>query len=112
MIRIKPRDIFTEALPKLVEDFQNKTFDKIINNSDNVLKGQGAKNIIPFNIIDVYIRLEILLGIRLSRHTDTLTEASNLLDEIYKRGETQTEQQYPNTLDNFHIKYLQTKTYL
>ena len=45
-------------------------------------------------MIDIYTRLEILLGLKLSGHTDTLTEASNLIDEKYKLGEIQTKQQY------------------
>ena len=53
------------------------------------------------NIIDINTRLEILLGLKLSGHTDTLTEASNLIDEIYKRGEVQNEQQNRNALDKF-----------
>ena len=45
------------------------------------LKGKGIhKIIIPSNIIDIYTRLEILLGLKLSGHTDTLTEGSNLID--------------------------------
>ena len=48
-------------------------------NLDKQLKGRGnEKNIIPSKIIDIYTRLEVLLG-----PTDTLTEASNLLDELY-----------------------------
>ena len=57
------------------------------------------KIIIPTNIIDIYTRLEILLGLKLSGHTDTLTEASNLVGEIFKRGEIQNEQQYRNALN-------------
>ena len=53
------------------------------------------------NIIDIYTRLEIPLGLKLSGHTDTLTEASNLIDELYKRGEMQNKQQYRNALDKF-----------
>ena len=72
---------------------QNKTFDELTDDSDD-LQGQGVKTFIPSNIINIYTRLEILLGLKLSGHTDTLTEASNLMDELYKRGETQNEQQY------------------
>ena len=62
---------------------------------DTKLKGRGVeKIIIPSNKIDIYTRFEILLGLKLSGHTDTLTEASNLIDEIYKRGEIQNKQQY------------------
>ena len=56
------------------------------------LEGQGLK-IIPSNIIDIYTRLEVLLGLKLSGHTDTPTEASNLTDELYKLGEIQKKQQ-------------------
>ena len=65
------------------------------------LKGEGVKIIIPSNIIDNYTRLEVLLGLKLSGQTDTLTEASNLIDEFYKRGEIQTKQQYRNALKKF-----------
>ena len=37
-----------------------------------ILEGQGLKIIIPANIIDIYTRLEILLGLKLSGHNDTL----------------------------------------
>ena len=66
------------------------------------LQGRGIeKIIIPSNIIDIYTRLEILLGLKLSGHTDTLTEESNLIDELYTRGEIQYKQQYRNALDKF-----------
>ena len=69
---------------------------------DKKLKGKGVeKIIIPSNIIDIYTRLEVLLGLKLSGHTNTLTEASNLIDELYKLGEIQNKQQYRNALDNF-----------
>ena len=68
----------------------------------NDLKGQGIQQItIPSTIIDIYTRLEILLGPKLSGHADTLTEARSLIDELYKSGEIQTEQQYRNALDKF-----------
>ena len=70
-------------------------------NLDTKLSGKGVKVIIPSKIIDIYTRLEILPGIKLSGHTDTLTEASNLIDEIYKIGEIQNEQQYRNALNKF-----------
>ena len=53
------------------------------------LQGERVKIIIPLNITDIYTKLEILLGLKLSGHTDTLAEASNLIDELYKRGEIQ-----------------------
>ena len=73
-------------------------------NLDFKLKGRGIEKInIPTNIIDIYTRLENLLGLKLSNYTDILTEASNLVDELYKRGEIQNKQQYRNALDNFSI---------
>ena len=56
---------------------QNKLDDDVrkILNLDKQLKGRGVeKIIIPSNIIDIYTRLEILLGLKLSGYTDTLTE--------------------------------------
>ena len=76
--RDSKRKIFlTKTLPKLVEKTQ-KTFEEITDSSDD-LQGEGVKIIIPSNITDIYTRLEILLGLKLSGHTDTLTEASNLI---------------------------------
>ena len=89
------KTFFTITLPKLVEEIQNKTFNEIH------LEGQGDKIIIPPNIFDIYTRLKILLGLKLSGHSDTLTEASNIIDEIYKRGEIQNKQQYRNVLNKF-----------
>ena len=65
------------------------------------LEGQGVKIIIPNNILDIYTRLEVLLGLKFSGHTDTLTEASNLLDELYKRDEIKNKQQYRNAPNKF-----------
>ena len=42
------------------------------------------------------------MGLKLSDHTDTLTEANNLTDDLYKRGEIQKEQQFRNALDKVH----------
>ena len=59
-----------------------KKFGNITKEEPDNLKGEGIKIIIPSNIIDIYTRLEILLGLKLSGHTDTLTEASNIIDEL------------------------------
>ena len=61
---------------------QSKFFKRLINKYRNIkkeepidLKGRGVeKIIIPSNIIDIYTRLEILLGLKLAGHTNTLTE--------------------------------------
>ena len=69
-------------LPKTIDKIRNPSLPSIENvedSSDLDLEGQGiAKIIIPSDIIDIYTRLEVLPGLKLSGHTDTLTEASNL----------------------------------
>ena len=71
-------------------------------NFDTKLKGRGIeKIIIPSNVIDIYTRLEILLGLQLPGHTDTLSEASAIIDQLYKMGEIQNEQQHRNAIDKF-----------
>ena len=88
-------------LPKEIAKIQNPPLPPIENEADN-LEGEGIqKIIIPSNIIDIYTRLEVFLGLKLSGHTDTLTEASNLIDELYKRGEIQNKRQYRNALNKF-----------
>ena len=82
----KRKTFLTITLPKLVEKIQNRTFEEITDGSDD-LQGEGIKFIIPSNIIDIYTRLEILLGLKLAGHSDILTEASALIDELYKRDE-------------------------
>ena len=96
----KRKTFLTKTLPRLVEKIQNKTFEEITDDSDD-LQGEGIKIIIPSNVIDIYTRLEVLLGLKLSGHTDNLTEASNLIDELYKRGEIQNNKQYLNALNKF-----------
>ena len=89
-------------LPKAIDKFRNPLLPTIeIVEVSSDLESQGVKFIIPSNIIDVYTRLEFLLGMKLSGHTDTLTEANNLIDELYKRGEIQNKQQYQNALKKF-----------
>ena len=105
------KTFFTVLLPKLVDEFQNRTNDEITDDSDD-LHGEGVKIIIPSNIFDIYTRLEILLGPKLSGHTDILPEASNLIDELYKQGEIQNEQQYRNALNNFSTPYMELPTKL
>ena len=71
-------------------------------NLDTKLKGRGVEKIfVASNIIDIYTRFEILLTLNLSGHTAILTEASNLIDELYKRGEIQNKQQYRTALNKF-----------
>ena len=89
-------------LPGEIAKIRNPLITAIENESDN-LEGDGIEIIIPSNIIDIYTRLEVLLGLKISGHSDTLTEASNLIDELYKRGEIQNKQQYRNAINKFQI---------
>ena len=91
-----------KVLPKIIEKIHNLHLPTTENVEDfygevsSYLEGQGIeKIIIPSNITDIYTRLEILLGIKLSGHTDTLTEASSLTEFLYKRG-MQKERKYRN----------------
>ena len=72
----KRKTFLTITLPKLVDELQNRTFDGID------LEGQGVRIVIPSIISDIYTRLKVLLGLKLRGYTDTLTEASNLIDEL------------------------------
>ena len=75
---------------------------------DRKLKGRGVqKIIIPSNIIDIYTRLEVLLRLKMSGHTNTLTESSNLIDELYKLGEIENKKQYQKALNNFSTQYME-----
>ena len=88
-------------VPKTIDKIRNPPLPAIENVEDSSdLECQGIeKIIIPSNIIDIYTRLEVLLGLTLSGHTDTLAEASSLVDEKYKRGEKENKQRYQNALD-------------
>ena len=85
--------------PERVADIEFQIIDK---EESDVSEGQGLKIIITWNIIDIYTRIKVLLGKKLSGHTDTLTEASNLIDKLHKRGVKQNEQQYRNVFDKFY----------
>ena len=90
-----PREDSFSGRRKYIEKELSKRVDKIIHptlslpttdteieSSSDDLEGSSMKIIIPSIIIDIWTRLEVLLGLELSGHTDTLTEASSLLDEI------------------------------
>ena len=89
---------------KKVAEIENGEFNE---NESLDLEDQGLKAIIPCNKIDIYTRLEILPGVNISGHTITLTEASTLVDELYKRGEIQNEDQYRNALDKFSTRLME-----
>ena len=65
------------------------------------LQVEGMKVIISCNSIDIWTKIEVLRGLKLSNHAVTLTEESNLINELYQRGEIQSEQKYRNPLHNF-----------
>ena len=111
-LKDKDREIFNNILESL--DFENYKAIRGESKSERYKhsktnfekrnsKGQGIeKSIIPSDLVDTYTTLEILLSLKVSGHNNTLTEASNLIDELYKRGEIQNEQQYRNALSQFH----------
>ena len=55
---------------------------KILNLVKKLRGKEVEKIIIPSNIIDIYTRLEVLLGLKLSGHTDTVTQACNIIDTL------------------------------
>ena len=89
----KRKRFSTISLPKLVAEIQNKSFEKFTAESD-ILEGQGMKIDISSINIHIWTTLKILLLLKLSCHSDILTEASNLIDEVKKRGEIENEHQY------------------
>ena len=48
------------------------------------------------NLIDIWTGLKFLLGLKLNGHIDTLTKASNFIDDILEKGEKQNDQHYRN----------------
>ena len=77
---------------KYIRDTLDDDVDKILN-SPYLFQVQGMKIIVPSVIIGFWTKLEVLLGLKLSGHTNSLTETSNLRDQLYKRGKIQTGQQ-------------------
>ena len=94
----------TDNLPKAIRKILNPPLSlPAIENEEKAidLEGEEMKFIIPSNIIDIWPRVEMLVGLKLSGYTDTLTKASSLIDELYIRCEIQNEEQYRNALDKF-----------
>ena len=78
VIEIQSIILLVDLSEKLVE-----IESKMLNEDEfDGLEGKAVKIIIPSNIIDIYTRLEALLGLKLSGHTDTLTEPSKLIHEL------------------------------
>ena len=99
----KRKNFFPKTFPIKVVNNQNQTFSEIADATDN-LQGQGMKIIIPPNIVDTWTGLEMVLGLKLSGHSDTLSDPSKLIDELPKRGEIENEQRYRNALDK--VKFI------
>ena len=95
------RDVLYE-LPKAIYILQNLLLpsNEIVEVFSDVPR-EAVKFIISSNLFDIYTRLETLLGLNLSGHTDSLIEASNLIDEI-KKGEIQNKQHYQKAVYKFH----------
>ena len=89
--------VFGEMLPKTDSYNRKETKTRISGREKNIknslddvrrflnlpakLKGRRVeKFIFPSNIIDIYTRIKVILGLKLSDHTKTLIEASNLID--------------------------------
>ena len=71
---------------------------KIQNETAGEIEGQGMKILINSNIIDIWTKLEVLLEITLSGHTDTLTEGSNLIGELFKKIQKKQSQRCSKSL--------------
>ena len=76
-----------------------------MNTTANEIEGEGLKVFIPSIFNNIWTRLKLLLGLKLPGHTDTLTEASNLQDKIYQRGETKID----NKIEMLSINFLANK---
>ena len=87
------------ALPRIVMEIQSRN---LVDDESKDLEGEGWKVIKPSNNSDFYTRLEVLLELKLSGKTDTPTDASFLIDDLYRIGETQNEETMKKALDNFH----------
>ena len=89
---------YEHCAPKRAETSGRSIFIKNIREND-ILKnpnpptrdsiGEKMKILIPWNIIDFWTRLEVLLGSKLSGHNVGLTEGSNLLEELLMGFERQ-----------------------
>ena len=80
---------FERTLNPPIVSTPNQNMEDSHEDTSDDLQGDGVKIIIPSNIVHIYTRLQLLLGLKLSGHTKALSETSNLIDESYKRGEIQ-----------------------
>ena len=85
-IEYLPNAIKRILKPPLVLPATEVMEDPYEGESGNLQGERIEKVIIPSNIIDIQTKSEFLLGLKISGHTNTLTEASNLIDEFLKKG--------------------------
>ena len=102
----KRRDYIKTKLLLRVQKILNPPIAAIASGESNEyvsdLEGNGTKTIVvPSDSDEIWNRLQVLLGLKLAGYTDTLIEASQLLDALFKKGEIKTEQQYRNAIDKF-----------
>ena len=99
---------FKKNWKKLEKDVDGYLITSVENDKEyDSFRGAGLVIIIQSNLIDIYTRSEVLPELWLSGHTDTLTEASNLIEEVYKTGEIQDEQHYNKStlLKNLKVEF-------
>ena len=84
-----------------------KTEERILNEAEfDDSQGEGSKMIFASNIIVISSRLEVLLGLKLPGHPETLREARNVINGLLRIRETQNKKQYENALDNSYTQLL------
>ena len=66
----KHKLFLSKVIPEKVAEFDSRFVDEEITDD---LQGEGMKIIMPCNITDIYTRLETLLRIKLTGHSNTLT---------------------------------------
>ena len=93
----KHRELLMDEFPRSLVKTEPGTADK----SDK-FQGEGMKIINPTKFFYKETRLEALLGLKLAGYTDILIKASNLIDDLYQRGEIENEEQPRNVLDSFY----------
>ena len=80
------QNLQTKRRSKMSRKFQNikqilSQKLKTTEDGPDFLQGEGTTFIFPFTIIDFWTRIKIVLGLKVSAHTNTLTGGSNSIDE-------------------------------
>ena len=69
------------------------------------LKGKRMNIIVPNNIFDIWSQVKVLLVTKLSGHTNTLPEASSLIDDLEKRVKYKTNKNIEMLLINIKLDF-------